>query len=237
MVSPTPPAAGSDADARGSPAQRFGCFGKLPGAGDFVSRRMPDDLREFWDRWCAEGIDALKAASTASGLDVWGATPTWAFMLPVQPGLSAGQVGVFAPSCDRVGRIFPFVVAAPLVAHQEAQLLHRAALLGLAWAQVVTQAQVERLGIEAVDVGLQAALAAVLASEPEPEDDEQTTMPMGLDAYPPAWPCANLSRRFDARGSESCWWSVPPAATGHQSRMYTGALKSLHFLDLCRGNR
>lgn len=223
-----------DPDLQESIARRFAWFGKLPGAGDFVSRRMPHAVQQFWDHWCADGIDALKAASMASGLEVWGGTPAWAFMLPAQPGVPAAQLGVFSPSCDRVGRIFPFVVAAPLVCDQQAEMLDRAELLGLAWSRVVTQAQQTRLGMEAVDARLQAALAETLATELVRADDEQTTLPMDIGPDPSSFPWPELSRRFDSRGSESYWWSVLPATTGFQSRMYTGPLKSLHFLDLCR---
>jgi type VI secretion system protein ImpM len=216
-------------------ARRFAWFGKLPSAGDFVSRRMPYALQQFWDRWCADGMDALKAASTATGLEVWGGTPKWAFVLAAQPGVPTGQLGVFAPSCDRVGRVFPFVVTAPLVPDQQAGLLDRAASVGLAWGQVVAQAQQARLGIEAVDAGLHAALAETLATELEDDDDdERTTLPLGLEPGPSPLPWPELNRNFDLHGSQSYWWSVPPPSTGFQTRMYTGPLKTIHFLDLCR---
>ncbi len=215
-------------------ARRFAWFGKLPSAGDFVSRRMSYAVRQFWDGWCAAGMDALKAGSSATGLDVWGSTPQWAFVLPAQPGIDAAQLGVLAPSCDRVGRVFPFVVAAPLAPNDHAMLLDRAGWLGVAWGQVVTEAQRSRLSIEVVDAGLQAALAEALASACEQDDDDRTTLPMGLDPDPSSLPWPELSRTFDWRGSASYWWSVPPASTGHQSRVQLGPLKTLHFLELCR---
>ena len=222
--------------ARAELARRFFLFGKLPSAGDFVSRRMPYAVQQFWDRWCAEGMEALKASSSATGLQVWGGTPKWAFLLPAQPGVPTGQLGVFAPSCDRVGRVFPFVVAAPFVPDQQAVYLDRAAALGLAWGQVVTQAQESRLAIEAVDAGLHGALAATLAIELEEddEDDDRTTLPMGMDPGPSSLPWPDLSRNFDLQGSQSYWWSVPPSITGYQSRTHAGPLKTRHFLDLCR---
>ncbi|MCM2252992.1 MAG: type VI secretion system-associated protein TagF [Ramlibacter sp.] len=223
-----------DADAEDI-ARRFAWFGKLPSAGDFVSRRMPYAVRQFWDRWCADGMDALKASSGASGLDVWGATPKWAFLLPGQPGVPTGQLGVFAPSCDRVGRIFPFIVVAPLVPDQQSVLVDRAAALGLAWGEAVGQAQAARLGIDALDAGLHAALAETLAGEPdEDDDDDRTTLPLGIDPAPAPLPWPRLSRDFDMRGSQSYWWSVPPTATGYQARLHHGPLMTLHFLDLCR---
>jgi type VI secretion system protein ImpM len=219
---------------REEPARRFAFFGKLPSAGDFVSRRMPYAVQQFWDHWCAEGMEALKAASTATGLQVWGGTPNWAFLLPEQPGVPTGQLGIFVPSCDRVGRVFPFVVIVPFVPDQQAVFLERAASLGVAWGQIVTHAQQNRLAIEAVDAGLHAALAETLAIELEDDDDERTTLPMGLDTRPSSLPWPELSRNFDLHGSQSYWWSVPPAMTGYQSRTHVGPLKARHFLDLCR---
>lgn len=214
-------------------AQRFAWFGKLPGAGDFVSRRMPYAVQQFWDGWCALGTDALKASSTATGPQVWGDTPTWGFVLPAQPGVPNAQLGVFAPSCDRVGRIFPFVVAAPLVPGQQAVWLERAAPLGLAWGDVIHRAQEARQGIEELDARLHLALAETLASEQEEEgQDEGATLPLGL--HPSSLPWADLCHSFDSHGSESYWWSVPPASTGYHTRVHNGTLKAAHFLDLCR---
>jgi type VI secretion system protein ImpM len=233
MTAPIPPAPGpSSPDPQGSAAQGFGWFGKLPGAGDFVSRRMPYAVQRFWDEWCAQGVDALKAGSSASGTQVWGRTPTWGFVIPAQPGVETAQLGIFVPSCDRVGRVFPFVVAAPLRPEVQAPVLDLAAQLGLAWCEVVAMAQEARLGIEPVDGGLQAALSETLAMNPAPEDDGMSTLPLGLGMPSLPWP--HLGRTFDPLGSQSYWWSVPPASTGFQSRTHVGPLRTGHFLDLCR---
>lgn len=224
-------ATGADAQNAGL-ALALAWFGKLPGAGDFVSRRMPYEVQQFWDRWCADGLDALKSGSSTTGLAVWGATPMWAFVLPAQPGVSAGQLGIFAPSCDRVGRVFPFIVCMSLPPAQQGLLLDRAGVLGAGWAQVVTQAQEGRLGIDAVDAGLQTVLAQALAAEPPVEPDDEATLPRGIPASTMPWP--ELARSFDLHGSQSYWWSVPSPGSGFQSRVHTGSLKAMHFLDLCR---
>ncbi len=221
-----------DSDLPGDLASSLAWFGKLPSAGDFVSRHMPYAVQQFWDRWCADGMDMLKASTQATGLDVWGSTPRWAFVLPAQPGVPTGQMGVVAPSCDRVGRIFPFIVTVPVVPDQRDLLLSRAALLGLAWGQVVGQAQESRLSIDAVDHGLHTALTQTLATEPVQDDDGETTLPRGMNPSSLPWP--QLGQTFDLHGSESHWWSVPPASTGFQSRTQLGALKAMHFLSLCQ---
>lgn len=208
----------------------FSWYGKIPSAGDFVSRRMPYALQQFWDRWCAAGMDALKAGNTLSGWEFWRGTPKWAFLLPAQPSVPFGQIGVLAPSCDRVGRNFPFLVTSPLMGDKAPLLLPRAARLGLAWCDVISQAQLGRQGIDELDARLEAALVETLTAESAIDDSDQT-LPRGMNPSTTPWP--NLANTFDAQGTESYWWSVPPTSTGFRARTHIGALNGMHFLELC----
>lgn len=214
----------------GAPLPAFSWYGKLPGAGDFVSRRMPYALQQFWDRWCAAGMEALKAGNTASGWEFWRGTPKWAFLLPEQPGIPFGQFGVLAPSCDRVGRNFPFLVTLSLLPDNIASLLPRVASLGLAWCDAISQAQLGRQGIDMVDARLESALADALATGAE-ADDADRTLPHGMNPSILPWP--NLVNTFDAQELESYWWSVPPVSTGFRARTHLGALNGMHFFELC----
>ncbi len=214
----------------GSRLPAFFWYGKIPGAGDFVSRRMPYALQQFWDRWCAAGMDALRAGNNASGWEIWRGTPKWAFLLPAQPGIAFGQLGLMAPSCDRVGRNFPLLVTAPLVDSGAEALLPRAANLGLAWSDVTSQAQLGRQGIDVLDARLESALVDVLANEPAMDDGDRT-LPSGMNPSILPWP--NLEATFDLHGVESYWWSVPPASTGFRARTHIGSLNGMHFLELC----
>lgn len=210
----------------------FAWFGKLPAIGDFVSRRMPHPLLQFWDHLCASGMESLKAGSHATGWEVWRGCPKWAFLLPAQPGMALSQLGVLAPSCDRVGRNYPFVVTLPLPHDHLASLIAVAANLGLAWSEVIAQAQMARLGIEELDAQLQAALSTVLMNSSEVQDSEKT-LPGGMNPSTLPWP--DLTCTFDAHGSESYWWSVPPAMTRFRARAHMGALNGMLFLGLCEG--
>lgn len=214
----------------GAQLPAFSWYGKIPGAGDFVSRRMPYALQQFWDRWCVAGVDALRAGNHFSGWEFWRGTPKWAFLLPAQPGIAFGQVGLLAPSCDRVGRNFPLLVTAPLVNGSAEALLPRAASLGLAWSDVTAHAQMGRQGIDVLDARLESALVDVLASEPATDDGDRT-LPSGMNPSNLPWP--NLEATFDPQGVESYWWSVPPASTGFRARTHIGALNGMHFLELC----
>ena len=205
-------------------------FGKLPSAGDFISRRMPYAVQQYWDRWCASSMESLKERNPVSGWALWGSMPKWAFLLPAQPGLPFGQLGVLAPSCDRVGRNFPFLVTTTLSDDNIARVVPRAALIGLAWGAAITEAQMLRSHIEALDAKLADSFALQMAKDP-PGGDGDTTLPPGVSPLTLPWP--ELASNFDLRGSDSYWWSVPPATTGFRARTLTGQLTSSHFGSLC----
>jgi type VI secretion system protein ImpM len=208
----------------------FAWYGKLPSAGDFISRRMPYPLQQYWDRLCASGMESLRAGSNASGWEVWRGCAKWAFILPAQPGIPLSQIGVWAPSCDRVGRNFPFLVTLPLPNDRVTAFLPYAAMLGLAWGEVIAQAQMARHSIDEVDSRLQQALAEVLASPASAEDSERT-LPQGMN--PASLPWSDLASSFAGGDSESYWWSVPPAMTRFRARAHSGTLQGMFFLGLC----
>ncbi len=209
-----------------STALSLAWFGKLPSAGDFISRRMPYAVQQYWDRWCASSMESLKERNPVSGWALWGNMPKWAFLLPAQPGLPFGQMGVLAPSCDRVGRNFPFLVTTTLSDENIARVVPRAGLIGLAWAAAIAEAQMSRSHIEVLDAKLAEVLALQMTQD-IPEGDGDVTLPPGVSPLTLPWP--ELSSSFDLRGSESYWWSVPPASTGFRARMHTGQLTSSHF--------
>jgi type VI secretion system protein ImpM len=83
-----------------------GFHGKLPTAGDFVTRGLPTGLAAFWDAWAARNL-ARRTGWPEGGL-----------RMRLQSG---GKVaaGVAVPGADRVGRRFPvaaFVIAPALPA-------------------------------------------------------------------------------------------------------------------------
>ena len=210
--------------------QSLAWFGKLPSAGDFISRRMPYAVQQSWDRWCAASMELLKERNPVSGWALWGNMPKWAFLLPEQPGVPFGQLGVIAPSCDRVGRNFPFLVTTALSNENRGDMVPRAASIGLAWSAAITQAQVARSPIEALDAQLVEALGNALTLD-IPGGDGDVTLPPGVSPLTLPWP--ELSSSFDMRGSESYWWSVPPATTGFRARTHNGPLSAHHLSTLC----
>jgi type VI secretion system protein ImpM len=210
------------------PEQNFGWYGKLPSAGDFVSRRMPYALQQFWDRWCAAGVEALKERNPASGWSQWGAMPKWAFIVPAQPGVPIAQFGILAPSCDRVGRNYPLLITTPLLDANALDLLPRAAMIALAWGHVIAEAQAARTPVEVVDAQLAEAFAAELRRDILFQEGDKT-LPPGVNptTLPPS-----LAESFDMRAAESYWWSVPPAGTGFRARTHAGQLNAILFSNL-----
>ncbi|MDX8463374.1 type VI secretion system-associated protein TagF [Mesorhizobium humile] len=83
-----------------------GFYGKMPAAGDFVTRRLPGDFVRVWDRWLAQHIVPL------FGLEAWPTSTALRFLSG--PGAFGGSAGIVLQSADRVGRQFPLSVVARL---------------------------------------------------------------------------------------------------------------------------
>lgn len=96
-----------------------GWFGKLPTVGDFASRRLPQDLIDWWDGWLSLGLAQLRERHAEAWQALFLAAPVWRFA--ITPGVAPGAMGRYAwagvltPSVDCVGRYFPLTLLAPLV--------------------------------------------------------------------------------------------------------------------------
>jgi type VI secretion system protein ImpM len=88
-----------------------GFYGKLPGEGDFVTRRLPWEFTSAWDDWLQRGMQASRAALGDGWLDLYLSAPIWRFQLA--PGVCGPLAwrGLFFASVDRVGRYFPLTLA------------------------------------------------------------------------------------------------------------------------------
>ena len=86
-------------------------FGKLPGAGDFVQRRLPSPFVEAWDRHFERAVSESKVTLGDAWQHAYRSSPAWRFLLSPGVCTDAAWVGVMGPANDRVGRSFPMVIA------------------------------------------------------------------------------------------------------------------------------
>ena len=88
-----------------------GWFGKLSSLGDFASRRLAPEWVQGCDRWLSAGMAAGERQLGEAWWPAYLAAPVWRFSWA--PGVMDNHwwFGVLMPSCDKVGRYFPLVVA------------------------------------------------------------------------------------------------------------------------------
>ncbi len=91
-----------------------GFYGKLPVAGDFVSRNLPRVFIDFWDQWLQAAIENSRVELGEEWLNYYLVSPLWRFAL--SPGVCQENawIGVLMPSVDKVGRYFPMTIAVQL---------------------------------------------------------------------------------------------------------------------------
>ena len=79
---------------------RIGLFGKLPAAGDFVAFNAANPIARQLDQWLQAGVDTVVRRGKPL-------PPAPVRFLYRDSSCSGACVGVFVPSQDRVGRVFP----------------------------------------------------------------------------------------------------------------------------------
>ncbi|MFC3550058.1 type VI secretion system-associated protein TagF [Lysobacter cavernae] len=138
-----------------------GFYGKLPGAGDFVQRRLPPAFVEVWDRHFAQLVVHSREQLGAQWAAAYRNSGIRAFAIGAGVCGESAWAGVLGPGEDRVGRCFPLVIALPLLP---------AGVLDLAWyaraATVLTEVLTTRsLVADAFD-------ARLLRLAPDPDATE-----------------------------------------------------------------
>jgi type VI secretion system protein ImpM len=91
-----------------------GWYGKIPGTGDFIARRLGAPFSETWHRWLQDSIAGSRERLGAHWRDTFLSMPVWRFVL--SPGVLSANAwaGIMAPSVDAVGRYFPLAIASAL---------------------------------------------------------------------------------------------------------------------------
>lgn len=93
-----------------------GWYGKMPGAGDFIARRLSASFSEPWDGWLRAAMAGSRERLGERWRDAFLSMPAWRFVLA--PGVVSRNAwaGLMVPSVDSVGRHFPLTVASALPA-------------------------------------------------------------------------------------------------------------------------
>lgn len=86
--------------------------GKLPAYGDFVEGGGALHACKAWNEWAERGLNAVR--STAGFHDTFLTSPIWRFAVAGDVFSPSPVAGVFCPSMDKVGRLFPFAVLTDL---------------------------------------------------------------------------------------------------------------------------
>ncbi|MBN3793024.1 type VI secretion system-associated protein TagF [Burkholderia sp. Ac-20353] len=249
-MSPTPPLAYDGAP----PAW----YGKIPGAGDFVNRRLPHALAGWWERWFQQGMAAMRQRGADEIERYYTVAPVWNFLIPAGTGTQCVQPGCLAPSCDRVGRYYPLLVTLPLgeadywsglpdVADAFYWQVGSALLDAIRHARAPgdLEASLENVRLVPGDVlprayggvagGVLATPRSKWQSQLESEvESESQPEPEPEPPATPAWP--GLSGYFDPHGATSFWWTNRADGSPLRTHAHTGVPDSLLFLRLFGGS-
>jgi type VI secretion system protein ImpM len=91
-----------------------GCYGKIPGTGDFIVRNLPQGFVKQWDRWLQEALQGSRALLGEHWDQTYFTAPIWRFAIAPRVCDDDGWAGVLMPSVDKVGRAFPLTLATSL---------------------------------------------------------------------------------------------------------------------------
>jgi type VI secretion system protein ImpM len=165
-----------------------GWFGKIAPLGDFASRRLPGEWVQSVDGWLSQCMQRSQAALGERWLPAYLGAPVWRFAWG--PGVVDGQwwFGVLMPSCDKVGRYFPLVVA-----------------------QTRAATPVDRIGLDHLDLWWSRLARTVL--DTLEESATLDAFESALHELPP-WPSARAGVALQGTVTElGERYAVPPGAT------------------------
>ena len=240
-----------------------GWYGKLAALGDFAQRRLPAGFVRANDAWLAHVMSQSRAQLGAGWLERYLQAPVWRFAwAPGMGGVGTTCTpapwwfGVLMPSCDKVGRYFPL-----LVAQARAHAPHGAAALAHldAWwghlSHAATQTLTDGASVDAFEAALHAA-----PRWPQPQRDTATAGPapltplMSLMPLPPLTSLTPLTTLtpltplpvppLDSLGADllsaqrragSLWWCPGDATHAATVRALPGLPQARDFAELLNG--
>ena len=226
-----------------SPTPRAAWFGKLPGLGDFVGRRMPHAFGSDWDHWLRSGLEQLRNEAPLDWEQRFVQSQLWFF---VAPALVTGKptCGVVAPSIDRVGRYYPITILA--MADETDGVFAADADLALFFAAAraaVIDARRLPLSAEGMDARLADLVWPFVGKADPPKNSLISDLLADLNAAS-EWSTQSAAvtlpslpwRDLVAKGSEtSVWWVSPTAQGPYQEVVHHGAFHRSLFSRLFQG--
>lgn len=117
-----------------------GCYGKIPGLGDFLSRNLPASFVEAWDGWLRRVMATCARADDPNWVDRYLSAPIWRFALAPGTVGSVGRAGILVPSVDSIGRCYPLTIAIEIPA--DVPLID----MPVAWAEGYERAEMIAIG-------------------------------------------------------------------------------------------
>lgn len=214
-----------------------GYYGKIPLAGDFVTRRIPHSTISVWDNWLRHGLYEVRNTSSPDSSARFSHLTVWNFVIP--PAICGEQlIGMIGASSDRVGRQFPFTLFASLPPHTDRQMqLDCITPFFMRHGPIVRALQLRQLGLEQLEQALAAASDWQPAASPSSatpsidgdifsvlDDAEITVTPSG-GLLP--WPGLSLTEII--LGNTSYWWTNQAAGGPLRAFTHTGGLNEPLF--------
>ncbi|WP_207000311.1 type VI secretion system-associated protein TagF [Trinickia mobilis] len=207
------------------PVQGPGFFGKVRTHGDFVSRRLAAEFVTSWDEHLQEGMLYAQETFGAQWLPIYLNAPVWCFAVGAGVCGESAWIGVLMSSVDRVGRYFPFTIAAPVKHGEIAEWLKSAQ----AWFDDMTRLALATLAPEFVLEAFDAQLNAL-----GPAANVRSAMPWRLSINDDS----GVNDRFadllaaQVTPGASTWWSEGSDAVPPSLRTGTGLPDGKRFTGL-----
>ncbi|HFF8948837.1 type VI secretion system-associated protein TagF [Serratia marcescens] len=190
----------------------IGWYGKLPSAGDFLQRRLPDPVVNNWAHWFHNGLVNLQRDAQGPNDHPFSNAPVWNFVIPATLGSQYVQMGCLLPARDRVGRRYP-ICALRLFSQQDwrPQQLNMAASWYQQLGHTLLNGVRNGFSAEQIDRTLQAIPA--LPSPPEEADSEILSIIGFQHPDVPGLGWQQAADCFDPAQYTSFWWTNQ--ADGH----------------------
>ncbi|RRZ90344.1 type VI secretion system-associated protein TagF [Erwinia sp. 198] len=207
---------------------KLGWYGKLPGTGDFLQRRLPEPIVASWSNWFQLGLSHWYQHGEAVG-ELFSRAPVWNFALPATLGVQRVQIGCLLPSRDRVGRSWPLLAlqSVPVSHWHPAQL----AVSG-DWFRALGEALHRAVSHTCTPTQLEQAL---LNLPPLSLPDTSRSDIMDVIGYQDL-PCTlawhEVANRFDPMRYTSYWWTNQSDGYPLASHKHSGNLTARLFTQL-----